>query len=222
MPAAARALIFDMDGLMVDSEPLWFQVERAFAARRGGEWTQALALPCTGRGLEATLLAMQQALGLHLDMAEARREVVEEFIARVEALELKRGCLSLLSSARGRVPLAVASSSPLRLIHAVLERFHLRPWFQAVVSGEQVEHPKPAPDIFLRAAALLGVPPAECVVLEDSLAGATAGRAAGMYVIAVPEGHPAGRGFEVVADAILPDLEAARMLLGYGLQEQAS
>lgn len=220
MPPPARALIFDMDGLMVDSEPLWFQVERAFAARRGGEWTEALALPCTGRGLEATLLAMQQALGFHLDMAQARREVVEEFIARVEELELKRGCLSLLSSAR--VPLAVASSSPLRLIHAVLDRFHLRPCFQAIVSGEQVEHPKPAPDIFLRAAALLGVPPPECVVLEDSLAGATAGRSAGMYVIAVPEGSPAGRGFEAVADAILPDLEAARVLLGQGPQEQAS
>jgi beta-phosphoglucomutase-like phosphatase (HAD superfamily) len=100
----------------------------------------------------------------------------------------------------------VASSSPLRLIQAVLRRFELTPRFRAVVSGESVPHPKPAPDVFLRAAAELGVAPARCAVFEDSLAGATAGRAAGMFVIAVPEGPWEGRGFEAVADVVARDL----------------
>ena len=213
MDFAPRALLLDMDGLMVDSEPLWFRVEQAFAARRGGEWTEALARPCTGRGIAFTLRAMEEALGFTVDGASAFREMTDDFIAQVAVLELKPGCLELLTDVRGRLPLALASSSPLRLIHAVLSRFELQPCFNAIVSGEQVAHPKPAPDLFLRAAQLLGVAPAECVVLEDSLAGATAGHAAGMRVIAVPEGDPAGRGFEAVADAVVADLLEARALL---------
>jgi len=107
----------------------------------------------------------------------------------------------------------VASSSPRRLIQAVLDRFDLHPRFAAVVSGEEVLRPKPAPDIFLRAATELGAPPEACAVFEDSLAGATAGRAAGMFVVAVPEGPWEGRGFEAVADRIVPDLFAARAAL---------
>ena len=122
-------------------------------------------------------------------------------------LALKPGCLELLDAATSAaIPLAVASSSPLRLIRAVLDRFAVAARFQAVVSGESVLHPKPAPDIFLRTAALLGVDPARCAVLEDSLAGVTAGRAAGMFVVAVPEGPPEGRGFEAVSDVIVKDL----------------
>src|SRR5262249_23104866 len=135
------------------------------------------------------------------------RIVVDAFIARVAELELKRGCLDLLdAAASARLPLAVASSSSPRLIAAVLDHFDLTPRFTAVISGESVAPPRPAPDIFLRAAEALGARPEGCVVFEDSLAGATAGRAAGMTVIAVPEGAWEGRGFEAVADAIVVDL----------------
>ncbi len=199
-----------MDGLMVDSEPLWFEVERDFAAARGGTWTHELTAPCVGRGKPFTLRTMGEIFGFSVDLARDTAEMMGRFLARVGDLALKPGCLELLEAAGGRLPLAVASSSPRRLIEAVLARFDFASRFEAVVSGEEVASPKPAPDIFLRAAAMLAVAPAACAVFEDSLAGATAGRAAGMFVIAVPEGRWEGRGFEAVADRVVPDLFGAR------------
>jgi HAD superfamily hydrolase (TIGR01509 family) len=211
---APSAIILDMDGLMVDSEPLWFEVERAFARDRGGDWTDAHAAACVGRGLAATLEAMGVAFGFASNAARDSAAIIDAFIANVGRLELKPGCLALLDhAAAAGIPLAVASSSPLRLIDAVLARFGIAPRFRAVVSGESVARAKPAPDIFLRAAAELGVPPARCAVIEDSIAGVTAGHAAGMFVIAVPEGSPEGRGFEAVADTVVGDLfEALRCI----------
>ena len=213
---APRALILDMDGLMVDSEPLWFLVERDFATARGGVWTEELAAPCVGRGMRNTLSSMRDVFVFDLDLDRDAAEIIDRFIGRVPELELKRGCAALLDQARGNVLLALASSSPACLIDAVLARFELAPRFDAVVSGESVAHPKPAPDIFLEAARRLGAQPEHCLVLEDSLAGVTAGRAAGMAVIAVPEGDPHGRGFERVADAIARDLEEARGWMDLG------
>jgi HAD superfamily hydrolase (TIGR01509 family) len=204
--------VLDMDGLMVDSEPLWFLVEGAFAAGRGGVWTPELAHACVGRGTAFTLRTMSATFGFPVDVVRDTEAIMDAFLLRVGELKLKPGCVALLDAAQG-LPLAVASSSPLRLIRAVLDRFALTARFAAVVSGESVASPKPAPDIFLRAAAALGVAPDRCAVCEDSLAGATAGRAAGMFVIAVPEGPLENRGFEAVADRIVPDLLAARASL---------
>jgi beta-phosphoglucomutase-like phosphatase (HAD superfamily) len=207
------ALVLDMDGLMVDSEPLWFEVEQDFARRHGGAWTAAHAHRCVGRGLAAVIVSMGETLGVEVDVARDTAWLVSAFIERVQSLSLKPGCLALLESARGALPIAVASSSPLRLIEAVLRRFDLEPRFDAVISGESVAAPKPAPDIFLHTARRIGIAPERCAVFEDSIAGATAGRAAGMFVIAVPEGSPEGRGFEAVADVIVADLfEAQRAI----------
>jgi mannitol-1-/sugar-/sorbitol-6-/2-deoxyglucose-6-phosphatase len=205
------ALVLDMDGLMVDSEPLWYAVERAFAGVRGGDWTTEHARAATGRGTAHTLGTMTELFGFPTDVERDKRAIVDAFIARAGELALKPGCLELLDAAGAAgLPSAVASSSPLRLIEAVLGRFALGGRFEAVISGESVISPKPAPDIFLRAAEALGAAPSSCAVLEDSLAGATAGRAAGMFVVAVPEGPSEDRGFEAVADCIVPDLFAAR------------
>ncbi|KYF83194.1 hypothetical protein BE17_50940, partial [Sorangium cellulosum] len=182
------ALIFDMDGLLVDSEPLWLQVVQAFCRARGFVWTKEHHAGCVGGGLRATLSAMSERFGFAVEHERDVAVLIDDFIGSVGGLVLKPGAADLLSAtALAGLPTALASSSPRRLIDAVLERFALRPRFQAVVSGDDVAHPKPAPDIFLRAAAALGVPPARCAVLEDSLAGVTAGRAAGMVVVAVPE-----------------------------------
>jgi len=143
-----HALVLDMDGLMVDSEPLWFQVERDFAAQRGEEWTHEMALRCTGRGTAFTLLFMSEAFGFTVSVARDASAIMDAFIRRVDELSLKPGCRELLDEVAGKLPLAVASSSPRRLIHAVLDRFDLRPRFASVVSGEEVQNPKPAPDIF--------------------------------------------------------------------------
>jgi sugar-phosphatase len=209
----AGALLLDMDGLMVDSEPLWFEVERAFAEARGGAWTSALAHACIGKGLASTLAVMSEHFGFVTDLERDGAELVDAFIARAGELLLKPGCAELLAEARGIVPLALASSSHARLVDAVVTRFDLHGAFGAVVSGDLVTRPKPAPDIFLEAARRLGVPPKACVVFEDSLAGVTAGRAAGMRVIAVPERDPAA--FVELADHVVLDLFEARRLLTF-------
>jgi HAD superfamily hydrolase (TIGR01509 family) len=208
-----RALLFDMDGLIVDSEPLWFEVEREFARARGGEWTEALGMQCIGQGLASTLRVMHASFGFPVDVPRDTSVIVELFVARVTELTLKAGFEDLLAEARSRgVPRALASSSARRLVDATLARFALRERFDAVVTGDCVAHPKPAPDIFLEAARRLGVPPAECVVLEDSLAGVRAAHAAGMRVIAVPERAAPGE-MTALADAVVGDLHAARALL---------
>lgn len=197
-----------MDGLMVDSEPLWFEVERAFARAHGGDWTPELAHNGIGKGLDHTLRTMHTAFGLPLDRAAHEAEIVDLFLSRAHTIAVKRGCREFLAAGRGVVPLAAASSSVGRLVRGVLEGLGLAPSFDAIVSGDDVARPKPAPDIFLEAARRLGVDPGDCVVLEDSLAGATAAHAAGMKVIAVPE--RATPGIEAVATIVVVDLHEAR------------
>jgi HAD superfamily hydrolase (TIGR01509 family) len=206
-----HALLFDMDGLMVDSEPLWFDVERDFARARGGDWTDELADACIGKGLANTLRVMSATFGFAIDQARDQSEIIDRFLAGASGIAIKPGCRELLDAARGVVPLAAASSSARRLVHGVLEGLSLAPYFDAIVTGDDVVHPKPAPDIFLEAARRLGVDPPGCVVLEDSLAGATAGHAAGMPVIAVPEHETPG--IDRVATHVVRDLYEARALL---------
>jgi sugar-phosphatase len=209
------ALLFDMDGLMVDSEPLWFDVEREFARARGGEWTPELGRACIGQGMASTLRVMQETFGFEVNAERDAAAIVEMFVLRVGELALKTGFEELLGEARVRgVPRALASSSARRLVDATLVRFGAREGFDAVVTGDCVARPKPAPDIFLEAARRLGVPPAACVVLEDSLAGVRAARAAGMQVVAVPESPPAPE-MTALAYAVVDDLHAARALLSF-------
>lgn len=208
------ALLFDMDGLLVDSEPLWYRVESAFARARGGDFTPELARTCVGRGMTHTLTVLRDRLGLAVDVERDAAVIVDDFVARVGELSLKPGAAELLAEAeRLGLPRAVGSSSARRLVEAVLASVGVRTRFDAVVTGDCVAHPKPAPDIFLEAARRLGVAPASCVVLEDSLSGVRSGRAAGMRVIAVPEGDPAP--FEGEADAVVLDLHQARAQLGF-------
>lgn len=206
------ALLFDMDGLMVDSEPAWFELQSEFAHARGGSWNADLARRCVGGGLVNALRVMHETFGFAVDVERDMATMMDMFVARVERLELKSGLLDLLDAARARsIPCAVASSSSRRLVDATLSRFGIRDRFAAIVTGDAVGRPKPAPDIFLEAGRRLGTPPPACVVLEDSLAGVRAGRAANMYVVAVPES--ADDAFAALADAVVPDLSAARKLL---------
>lgn len=206
------ALLFDMDGVIVDSEPLWFDVEREFLRARGCEWTPELARDCTGRGLVHAIRSMYAAFGFPERLDEDIQTIVDAFASRVGELRLKTGFASLLDLAvRAAVPRAVASSSMRRLIDVILHRFVLSERFGAIVSGDSHARPKPAPDIFLEAARQLGVPPDGCIVLEDSLAGVQAARAAKMRVIAIPERER--ESFIGVADAVVSDLTEVCSLL---------
>jgi HAD superfamily hydrolase (TIGR01509 family) len=132
-------------------------------------------------------------------------------VARVDEVSLKPGALRFLDEVRGRLPVGLASSSTRKIIDANLRSFNLRDHFQVTVSGREVPRAKPFPDVYLRAAELLGVEPAACVAFEDSRNGTRAARAAGMKVIAVPEVEAAG--FELLADAVVGSLDEARLLV---------
>ncbi len=207
----AAAVLFDMDGLLVDSEPLWAEVERDFARVRGGEFTEEMARNCVGKGLLNTLLVMRDAFGFTVDPVADTEEILSRFIARVGDLSLKKGALAFLDAAASKVPIAIGSSSARRLVEATLGRFELMARFSAIVCGDDVAHPKPAPDIWLEASRQLRVPIERCLVLEDSLAGCVAGRAAGAQIIAVPESSP--ERFVAHADHVCVDLEEALRLV---------
>ena len=200
-----------MDGLMVDSEPVWHEVELAVAQAHGGLWTQALSTECIGTGLPHTVELMRERLGLELTVEQGVAELVAGLIARVAQVAIKPGCAELIAAAAGRIPLALASGSTRRIIDAVLDQFGLARRFGVVLSCESVARGKPAPDIFLCAAEQLSRAPAECIVLEDSPAGVQAARAAGMRVIAVPERDKAR--FVGLADHVVDDLFQARELI---------
>jgi len=210
---APQALIFDMDGLMIDSEPLWWDVERALAKEHGHPWSDELAHQCVGTGLPNTIATMKRELGLDIGIDEGVTWLVDTFISRLADLELKPGLIELVdASDEAGLGMAVASSSSLRLIHAVLDRFDMRERFAVVISGESVPNHKPAPDIFLATAEQLGVPPHACVVLEDSVAGVKSAAAAEIPVIAIPEFNK--EAFPALTPHVLADLHQARELLG--------
>jgi HAD superfamily hydrolase (TIGR01509 family) len=186
-PAALRAVLFDMDGLLVDSEPLWFEAERAVMARLGGQWGEADQQALIGGSLDRTvtwLLAKAPAPASREDVA---RWLVTEMAALILArgLPLQPGAGPLLAALQASgVPYALVTASSRVIMEAVLKVTGLS--FRVTVCGEDVCRGKPDPEPYLLAAARLGVPAPGCVVLEDSPTGIAAARAAGCPVIAVP------------------------------------
>lgn len=208
-----QGIIFDMDGLLVDSEPHWHEVERAFAKARGGEWTDEMALACTGQGIDRIVEIMGEKLGFPVDVPRDVRELEDRFVEGIYSLSLKPFARAFLEEATAKLPIGLASSSPRRLINASLERFGIKDHFRVTVSGQEVPRAKPFPDVYLRAAELLALEPRACLAIEDSRNGVRAARGAGIFVIAVPEGDAAG--FEAIADAIVSDLQKARALVDF-------
>jgi len=207
-PPRPDALIFDLDGLLVDSEPIWFEVEGGFLADLGYTWTHEEAEACMGQGTPNTLRIWRERHGVEVDIARDTERIMDRMIARADGMKLQPGALSLLGRAKQEdCRMAVASSSPRRLIEAVLDAKGIRPFFEVVVSAQEVPRPKPAPDVFARAAELLNVPINSCVVLEDTLAGTRAGIDAGARVITVPSVR--SDALAALATWVLNDLEEA-------------
>lgn len=217
-----QGLIFDLDGLLVDSEPIWFEVEGGFLGQFGYTWTEQQARNCMGQGTPSTLRIWQQTYGIAVDIERDTSTIVRRMIEKAPNIPLKKGVIQLLRTAKARdCPMAVASSSPRELIEAVLEAKGIREYFQAVASAQEVPRSKPAPDVFVRAAKLLHVPIERCVVLEDALSGVRGAIAAGARVIAVPVWASQKLGeldfhqkqFEILATWIVEDLEQAQQIL---------
>jgi HAD superfamily hydrolase (TIGR01509 family) len=189
-----RAVIFDMDGVIVDSEP---RHERAFhevVKDIGFEGKHSLRFAeyvgRTDRVLWEDFVQAHrppQSLDALLDMK--RRKVLEIFRTEQPLFE---GLPELVESLAARIPLALASGSERPIVEEVLSWGDLRRFFKVTLSGSDITKGKPEPDIFLKTAALLGIDPPDCVVIEDSRPGVAAARAAGMRVIAITNTHPAG------------------------------
>jgi HAD superfamily hydrolase (TIGR01509 family) len=200
-----KAVVFDMDGVLIDSEPVWERVRRKFVAERGGRWADDAQDRMMGMSTAEWSAYLSEDFGLRLPAPQVAEHVIAAMAAEYQAhLPLLPGAVDAVRGLSARWPLAVASSAPRSLIDAVLDASGLRPAFAAAVSSEEVARGKPAPDVYLEATARLGLPPAACAAVEDSSNGLRSAVAAGLAVIAVPRPE-----YPPAADA----LDQARLVL---------
>jgi HAD superfamily hydrolase (TIGR01509 family) len=182
-----QAVLFDMDGLLIDSEPLWFQVETEVMAQLGGTWAEADQRELLGSSLDnAVRYFLERAAG-PADPAQVADWMIRGIIDRVreQGVTVMPGAAELVGEvAASGLCHALVTSSQRLFVDAVLARTGLR--FPMLVCGNDVRRGKPDPEPYLLAARRLGVDPARCLVLEDSAAGITAAEAAGCFVVAVP------------------------------------
>ncbi len=204
-----EAVIFDLDGVLVDSEIWWDEVRIDFAARHGRSWGPADQAAVMGANSAAWARIMRERLGLDLAEPMIEREIVESVVERYrrEGPPVIPGAVESVRRIARRWPVALASSAHREVIAAALEAIGLADAFAVVVSSDEVANGKPAPDVYLEAAHQLGVDPARCLVVEDSLNGVRAGKAAGMTVALVPNASvPPAPGTEAIADVTLERL----------------
>ena len=184
------AVVFDMDGVIVDSEQVWDDVREQLAKERGGRWHDGAQAAMMGMSSPEWSAYMHDEIGLRESPEEINAEVVERMLARYrERLPLIDGAVEAVRRLAPEFRLGVASSSNRPLIEAVLERAGIAELFDAVVSSEEVARGKPAPDVYLDAMRRLGVDPARTAAVEDSANGIRAAHGAGMRVIAIPNAH---------------------------------
>ena len=185
--ARIEAVIFDLDGVLVDSEPVWEQVRRAVVAENGGSWAADAQQRLMGMSTGEWAAYLSTELGAGLPPDQVAATVIERMRARyAEHLPLLPGAVAAVRRMAGRWPLGLASSSPPELIETVLDRAGLRAEIAVAMSTEQVAHGKPAPDIYLAVAGRLGHDPGGCVAIEDSANGLRSAAAAGCQVVALP------------------------------------
>lgn len=202
------AVLWDLDGVLVDSEPLLFLAERAVFAEHGVDLTPELKRPFVGLGGHEVLAAMAEAFGVEADLdawGARKAALYVELLAQVQSFT-QTGALGRALHADG-VPMAVASGSSLAMIDAALRAAGLSEVVPTRASVEEVARGKPAPDVFLLAAERLEVPPSRCVVVEDAVPGLLAAHAAGMRCVAIPS----------MTDPLDPRFEQAELLVRDGM-----
>jgi HAD superfamily hydrolase (TIGR01509 family) len=203
-----EAVVFDLDGVLLDSEQVWDEVREALVKERGGRWHEQAQTEMMG------MSSVEWSRYMHdeLDLPEPPEEISAEVVRRLDEVYRKR--LPLIDGAReaverlaARWPLGLASSSNREVIDLVLDLSGLARYFRVTVSSEEVPRGKPAPDVYLEAARSLGVPPERCAAVEDSHNGIRSAKAAGMRVIAIPNQHyPPGEEALALADVKLGSL----------------
>jgi HAD superfamily hydrolase (TIGR01509 family) len=184
-----EAVVFDLDGLLLDTEQVWNEVRAELVRERGGRWHDRAQADMMGMSSTEWSRYLHEELGLAGPPEELNRIVVERMEERYRRqLPLVDGAVEAVRRL-ARWPLGLASSSNRPLIDLALELMGIAELFRATVSSEEVERGKPAPDVYLEAARRLGVRPEHAVAVEDSASGIRSAKAAGMAVIAVPNAH---------------------------------
>lgn len=187
-PGGFEAVIFDCDGTLVDSMPAHFEAwcEALALYGAGGVFKEDVFLAMGGRPTRDIVVELNDEYDLRLDpeaVAFAKREA---FLKRLNTVTLIDEVAAFAESLRGKVPMAVASGGSRMVVEKTLRIVGVSDWFDEVITADDVVEGKPAPDIFIKSARLLGVSPAKCLALEDAPAGILAAQRAGMQVIAIP------------------------------------
>jgi len=182
-----EAVVFDLDGVLIQSEEVWDEVRGAYVRERGGRWDAEVQRALMGMSSVEWSRYLHDVAGVPAEPERINEEVVSRMLAAYrERLPLIDGAVAAVQRLAARYRLALASSSNRTLIDAVLELAGLLRYFELTVSSEEVARGKPAPDVYLEAARRLGVEPTRCAAIEDSHAGIRAAKAAGVRVIAIP------------------------------------
>jgi len=219
-----KAVLFDMDGLIVDTEPIHFQAFRQYMKNHGVDMPESMMADFIGLPEADNLrdLKAKYRLDTSLEQMVAERRVIYLDLIRTLPLRVFPGFWEFSAATRERgLRQAVVSSAPQEQVEIVLSRlFEGRPdgpaadYFDGIVTGDDIHHNKPAPDIYLEGATRVGAAPDRCLALEDSPPGAQSAVAAGMTAIAIPNEYTEGLDFPGAA-AVLPSLDAARDYLGW-------
>jgi HAD superfamily hydrolase (TIGR01509 family) len=203
-----RAVVFDLDGVLIDSEHVWDAAREQLAKERGGRWHEGAQQEMMGMSSTEWSRYMHETIGV----PDPPEEISAEVVRRLERiyrkhLPLIEGAAEAVERLAARWPLAVASSSNRPIIDLTLELSGLARFFLVTVSSEEVPRGKPAPDVYLEAAKRLGVDPTACAAVEDSHNGILSAKGAGMRVIAIPNPrYPPAADARAAADAVLASI----------------
>ncbi|MEM7531312.1 MAG: HAD family phosphatase [Chloroflexota bacterium] len=203
-----EGVIFDMDGLLVDSEPVWDRARAALAAQYGKSWTTADHHNVMGVSTAEWTEYMINHFGATMPPEEMQKLVIDQMVAMYnERIPFFPGAVELVQTVAANYPTGLASGSPRQLIDIVTGYEAFEGCFQVILSADEIGKGKPAPDVYLATAERMGIDPIKCACLEDSGFGILSGKAAGMMVIAVPdERFPPVDEYLAKADIVLGSL----------------
>jgi HAD superfamily hydrolase (TIGR01509 family) len=204
-----EAVVFDMDGVLIESEEVWDAVRAVYVRERGGRYDAEIQRAMMGMSSPEWSRYLHETAGVPQSPEEINAEVVRRLLETYRThLPLMPGAVDAVRRLAERYPLAVASSSNRPIIDAVLEIAGLAQYFDATVSSEEVPRGKPAPDVYLEAARRLGIAPERCAAVEDSHGGIRAAKAAGMFTIAFPNPtYPPDEESLAQADVVIRSLD---------------
>jgi HAD superfamily hydrolase (TIGR01509 family) len=204
-----EAVVFDLDGVLIQSEEVWDDVREKYVRERGGRYDSEIQRAMMGMSSPEWSRYLHEHAGVPDEPDAINVEVVRLMLAAYrDHLPLIPGALDAVRRLAARFPLGLASSSNRELIDTVLDVAGLAPLFAATVSSEEVAHGKPAPDVYLEAARRLGIAPGRCTAVEDSHGGIRSAKGAGMRVVAIPNpSYPPGDDALALADVTIASLD---------------